>query len=139
MSLEVDGLVEDGNCDFTGVIEKRIVDQLRPVVSMQEHVSAQQENGVSGWVHKRNGLGNVVYRVDDLEVEVKHLDAAVFHLHKVVKEHLVPLLVREDANRVSGVAGVWLQLHKVLSNKGRLQQAFEEERFTLTIIVALIG
>jgi hypothetical protein len=71
--LEHDGLMKDGHGNLTGVVEKRVVDEQGPEVTIQQQMPTQGQDVVPAGLLPGDSIGNVLNWVDDFQVEVELL------------------------------------------------------------------
>lgn len=61
-------MIKDGYGNLTGMIEERVIDQLRPDISLEEQLSTDSQDAVPRWVLQRNGLSYVIYGVNHFDI-----------------------------------------------------------------------
>ena len=92
-------------------------------------LSADGQEVVARWVVRRNGSQDVLYWVSYLKLQVKSLENPIVYLNEVVVKHFRPLLVREQAYRISGIAAGRPHLRVVLRDESRLGKTLDEQGF----------
>ena len=61
-------MIKDGHGNLTGMIEERVIDQLRPDVSLEEQLSTDSQDAVPRWVLQGNGISYVIYGVNHFDI-----------------------------------------------------------------------
>lgn len=111
------------------MIKEGLLDAQEPLLAIQENMSGDGQEILARWVIRRNGLQDVVYWVSHLKLQVQRLQHPIVDLDEVVVEHIRPLLIWEQANRISGIAAGRPHLRVVLSDKRRLGKTLDEQWF----------
>jgi hypothetical protein len=111
------------------MIKEGLLDAQEPLFTIEEKLSTDCQQIVARWVLRWNGLQDVLYWVSYLKLQVQCLKNPIVNLNEVVIKHFRPLLVREQAYRISGIAAGRPHLRVVLRDESRLGKTLNEQGF----------